>query len=289
MNKNPKKTYCVIGDPIGHSLSPQIHNFVFKNLNLLLDYEKIQVTPDNLAEFVQETRRIGRPGFNITIPHKELIIPHLDEVDPLAKRVGAVNTVLNREGRLIGFNSDIYGCKTALERNNWTPKGLVILIGAGGAARAVIEALASLGTNRLILFDLIKQRTEKLKNDFQTVHSMDIQVGSLDNDDLEANIKNVDLLINATPVGMWPNIDRIPIPQPELIPSGSTVFDLVPKPLDTLLLKSVRTKGAKTIPGLSMLIAQALAADEIWLNKRIPENIFDKVWKHLLTTLEEND
>ena len=133
MNKNCQNTYCVIGDPIAHSISPEIHAFVFQRLGLKCQYEKVHVRPNDLEAFVKESKETGRPGFNVTIPHKETVMACLDEIDELASNVGAVNTVANRNGKLTGYNTDVHGCRMALERAGWKTGGKVVLLGAGGA------------------------------------------------------------------------------------------------------------------------------------------------------------
>lgn len=288
MDKSNAHTYCVIGDPIEHSLSPNIHHIVFQNLNLELDYEKIHVKPGDLETFVAESRNTARPGFNITIPHKEAIIPYLDEMDTLASRIGAVNTVVNRNNRFIGYNTDVYGCRTALEHGGWKTGKKVILLGAGGAARAVIQALHLMHVSQVVLYDLIPERCIALKQNFGKYQSLSITIGSLSNEELKKQLNDADLLINATPIGMWPNVDQMPLPDLSWLSSNSTVFDLVPKPVHTSLLKKARTRGIKTIPGLSMLVAQALAADEIWLQKKLPNHLFEKVWNHIHQTMDQS-
>jgi len=288
MRNDIKTCFCVIGDPIGQSLSPEIHHYVFQHLKLSFRYETIRVTSDQLKSFVNEARSKGRPGFNVTIPHKEAIIPFLDDIDPLASRIGAVNTVWNQKGKMVGLNTDIYGCSTALERSGWNSSGLVILLGAGGAARAVIESLNRMQIKHLILFDILQDRAEKLKNDFLSNLNYNIEVGSLKTSAFEENLKKVDLLINATPVGMTPNEDQTPIPDIHLLPQTATVFDLVPKPVMTRLIQEARKHGLRTIYGLGMLVAQALAADEIWLHQKLEDDLYKNVINHVMNLMGEH-
>ena len=133
-----QKTYCVIGDPIGHSLSPQIHHFVFKTLNLKLYYDSVHIKKENLESFVKESKHTGRPGWNVTIPHKQTIMPFLDHIDPPPMQINAVNTVLNKNGKLAGFNTDVHGCRIALERNGRQTGNQSVILGAGGAARSAV-------------------------------------------------------------------------------------------------------------------------------------------------------
>ena len=286
-----KKTYCVIGDPIKHSLSPEIHNLIYQYIGIDFHYESLWIKSDSLSTFVEESKTLGRPGFNVTIPHKESIIPLLNKVDPLAKRIGAVNTVANRNGELIGYNTDITGFTIALKMNGYLPGEKAVILGAGGAARAVVVALYSLGLRQLAVLDIVPERAEKLKTDFKNLDGLKIIAGPPKDKNLEDNLKETTLLINATPVGMWPEVDKSPLPHTkllQLLPDNTIVFDIVYRPVITLLLANARSRGLKTISGLSMLISQAIAAEEIWLGRKLPEELFGKVWKHISKILEEN-
>lgn len=279
-----QNTFCVIGDPIGHSLSPLIHTFVFKELDLPYAYETYHVPKKKLNDFVTESRKKQRPGFNVTIPHKQNIIPFLDTLDPLAQKIGAVNTVDCKHGKWTGYNTDMEGFRTALARTGWKPqKGTVVLLGAGGAARAVIYALKTFEIQEVFLFEIDFSRAEKFRNEFEPELGIHIHLGS----SLAKALENAELLVNASPVGMWPDITKTPIADPHWIPSTCTVFDLVPNPVETRLIQDAKARGAKTIPGLSMLILQALSADEIWLNQKIPETLYDPIFQHCINQLEK--
>jgi len=279
------KTFCVIGHPIGHTLSPAIHQTVYEALGMDFKYTAVHVLPENLSDFVAEVHKTECPGFNVTIPYKEAIIPFLDDVHPSATHIGAVNTVKQENGALKGFNTDVFGMMEALKRGGWTPKGKVICLGAGGAARAAVEAMNLMGVKALILFDVIQERVHNLVCDFQRQLSMDIIEGDIKTD-LIRYLPEVNLLINATPVGMWPNSDRSPVSGLDRIASGATVFDLVYKPLKTRLMREAEQQGCKIISGLGMLIAQALAADEIWFNQKMPEGIFEGIQEKLRSQFE---
>lgn len=283
MTDNLKNEFCVIGDPVGHSLSPKIHLKVFSILNMDFQYTKRHVTLDQLAGFIQETRALARPGFNVTIPHKENIMAFLDEIDPYAMQIGAVNTVWNNQGKLIGYNTDVHGCRVALEQSGWNPVGPVILLGAGGAARAVLTALNSMQMNTILLYDIDPGRCKLLKKHFNDL-GMEIVIASHWKM-IEEWIPKTSLLINASPVGMWPNVDATPFPEKSLLNETMTVFDLVPKPLYTRLLTDAENQGASTIPGLIMLVAQALVADEIWLQQRLPKNTLSDVITYMMEVL----
>jgi shikimate dehydrogenase len=275
------RTFGVIGHPIGHTLSPVIHQTVFKRLGIAYNYEAFHVLPEQLSEYVNTARITGCPGFNVTIPHKETVIPMIDGTVPAVQLIGAVNTVKHQNGRLTGFNTDVIGLQHTLMKGGWSHRGKVIILGAGGAARAAVTAMGNMGVQSLILYDIVTPRAEKLANDFHGKSTLQIVI-----DKAEKHVPEVDLLINATPVGMWPRSDESPLEQPEQLPASATVFDMVYKPLKTRLIKQAESRGARTISGLDMLIAQALAADEIWLDKKLPEELFQEVRKTVLLSLE---
>jgi shikimate dehydrogenase len=286
MPEGKTRNFCVIGDPIGHSLSPLIHNFVFKSIGLDLSYDAVHVSPVGLGDFMEDSRRSERPGFNVTVPHKQAVIPFLDRLDATAERVGAVNTVHRTGLQLTGFNTDVHGCRTALSRSEWKPgDGSVVLLGAGGAARAAAEALGSLGVRELRLYEIDIPRMERFISDFKSANGIIITPLTSESD-LADNLKHSDLLINATPVGMWPKVDQSPIPHADWIMPSSWVFDMVPNPVETMLLRQAKSRGAATISGLVMLVAQAIAADEIWLGRRLPETLHADVFTHCMKFME---
>jgi shikimate dehydrogenase len=282
-----KKKYCVIGHPIGHSLSPQIHGMVFRFFGLDLEYTALDVPPENLENFIKESRSLKRPGFNVTIPHKQTIIPFLDELDPLSERISAVNTVVNRTGRLIGYNTDVPGFATSLKSAGWKPGGQAFILGAGGAARAVIEALVSLKVKHIMVSDILPERLVDFQRHFHEIHpGISIVVSTQDRPEFSDFIKKVSLFVNATPVGMWPNTETMPL-DPSILPRRSTVFDLVPKPVHTLFLKKAKSLGLNIIPGIHMLIAQALESDTLYLNKPVPYSLHLTVERQLSLFLKE--
>jgi len=280
-----KKQFCVIGDPIGHSLSPQIHGAVFRYFDLDVEYTAMHVTPDRLSDFVTECRTMGRPGFNVTIPHKQSIVSLLDKTDPLSDRIGAVNTVVNRGGALFGYNTDVQGFIFSLKDSGWIPDGTVLLFGAGGAARAAIEALAFLGSSTVVVSDINRDRLSEFQRHFQVLHpAMRLIAAASDSTAFETYVRQASLFINATPVGMWPNTEAVPV-HVNWLPQTATVFDMVPRPIVTALLNQAKSYGLRTIPGLTMLIAQALESDALFLDRKIPQHLFtaveDELYRHL--------
>ncbi|HEX9934835.1 MAG TPA: shikimate dehydrogenase [bacterium] len=280
--------FCVIGHPIGHSLSPQIHTRVFRHFNLDFSYTAEDVPPSGLEAFVDAARFGGRPGFNVTIPHKQTILPFLDKLDTLPQRIGAVNTVVNQNGVLIGYNTDVQGFAHALQMSNWIPAKPVVIMGAGGAARAAMEALAFKSIRTVNIVDIDQKKVKLFKSHFEKLHpDLKINVGTLNSPVFKRILKKANLFINATPVGMWPNVADSPL-DPSLLPKTCTVFDMVPKPVSTALIKRARILGMKAIPGIRMLVAQAFESDALFLKRPIPETLFNDVEDDLLAELEEH-
>ncbi|MBN2202262.1 shikimate dehydrogenase [bacterium] len=272
---DPVRTFCVIGDPIGHTLSPLIHNAVFRRLDVPMEYEAVRVPPDRLAGFVNEARRTGRPGFNVTIPHKQAVIPFLDGTRGDASRIGAVNTVAAVDGKLIGTNTDVDGCRAALARIGWEPgDGNVLLLGAGGAGRAAVRALSLEGLKKFSVFETDRSRAELLKTGLAEPMDMEMEILS-SMDALESAVRQAGLLINATPVGMWPAVDALPLPDSGWLSPSGRVFDMVPNPVETRLIREARKRGCRTVPGIVMLVAQALAADTAWLRRPMPDGLLE--------------
>jgi len=277
MPESPDLSFCVIGHPIAHSLSPAIHGFIYRRLAILARYEAVELPPEKLADFIRKARSSRRPGFNVTIPHKESIIPLLDEIEPAASRVGAVNTVSNRNGVLAGTNTDVHGCRTALQKSGFLFRGKAVILGAGGAARAAIEAIGTGGMEEVFLADILPERAERIRSHFESRFTMRIITGMPDSADLQSRLPGISLLINASPVGMWPQTDASPLLFPELFPRGATVLDMVYHPMRTRLLRDLEQRGAVCVPGLAMLVSQALAADEIFLDRKMPEDLYNPV------------
>ncbi len=255
MNVNGKtKITGIFGYPIEHTLSPLMHNTAFKDLMLNNCYVPFLVNPDDLTNAVQSIKALNMLGVNITVPHKENVMPLLDNIDKEAAFIGAVNTITNVDGKLTGYNTDGRGFMSSLEEEGVSVEGKeVLIVGTGGACRAVSYYLSE-KASKLSLFDIDRQKAEKLSNDLKEIR---------DNIHLLDNIEDAgspDMIINATPLGMRPE-DPSPI-APEQIRSGMVVYDLVYK--NTALLQEAVRKGAKAINGSGMLLWQAVLAFELW-------------------------
>ncbi|NPA63099.1 MAG: shikimate dehydrogenase [Methanococci archaeon] len=256
------KVIGLIGHPVEHSFSPIMHNTAFKDKNLNYVYVAFDVLPEHLGDAIKGAKSLGIAGFNITIPHKVEVMKYLDEVDKDAKLIGAVNTVKIEDGKAIGYNTDGIGARKALEEEIGEVKGKnIVVYGAGGAGRAVAFELAK--NNRIIIANrtvekaknLAKEIAEKLNKKF----GEDIKFS-----DLNVDLSDVDIVINATPIGMYPNVNVEPIVRAEQLREDMVVMDLVYNPLETVLLKEAKKANAKAINGLGMLIHQGAVAFKIW-------------------------
>ncbi|UCD72149.1 MAG: shikimate dehydrogenase [Syntrophobacterales bacterium] len=263
------RVFGLLGDPVFQSLSPIIHNSAFQALGCDAVYIPFQVR--SLETLLPVFLSMAVEGFSVTIPHKERIIPHLDGVDDKAKAMGAVNTVYRRDGRWLGTNTDGDGAWRALEEacGNLSKKRWAIL-GAGGAARAVAYSAGMLGCPRSLTFlGRTQERLEGLLWDMGRMFSFPVAGFILAETDLGKVFNEIDVIVNCTPIGMFPRLDETPIPSPLLRPSH-LVFDTVYNPLETRLLREARVRGCRTISGLQMFLQQAVAQFELWTGKSAP-------------------
>ncbi|WP_203361678.1 shikimate dehydrogenase [Bacillus sp. REN10] len=256
-----KKLFGVIGDPIAHSMSPVMHNSAFNALKFDGYYHPFHIKPTDLADGVKGMRAIGVEGFNVTIPHKTAIIPLLDKVDPLAEAIGAVNTVVREHDQWVGYNTDGLGYVRALREEY--PGALeeqhVLIIGAGGAARAIFYTLASEGVSRITLAN---RTLEKAKAMIESCpYSVEGTVLSLE--EAEKKLREYDVIIQTTSIGMSPQVENIPMALDHLNPKAF-VSDIIYNPLETKLLQEAKKQGAYTQNGLKMFVYQGALAFEKW-------------------------
>lgn len=246
----------VVGFPVSHSLSPRLHGFWLKEYNIAGKYELYEKKPEDLAKFINVIRNDKDfVGVNLTIPHKEAVMKLLDEVDFLANVIGAVNTVINDRGKLIGRNTDAYGCAENI-RSFVTGTKKAVVLGAGGAAKAVIFALKQLGFEQVIITNRTRERAEELASAIS--HPLLIIEWEKRSEILE----NSDLLINTTSLGMTGK-ESLEIDL-SLLPKTALVTDIVYSPLETPLLAQAKAHGNPTVDGLGMLLHQAVPAFEAW-------------------------
>ena len=278
MKVSGKTRVCaLLGDPVEHSLSPCFQNAAFQHLGLDFIYLAFTVKAEDLRSAILGVRSLGFYGLNVTMPHKISVIQYLDELDENAEKIKSVNTILNQDGRLIGYTTDGIGALNALKYNGVNPCGKkIVILGAGGASRSVSFALAK-EAEELVILNRTVARAEKLVSDVRhlIVRSEKIRWGGLTEENIRKELREADILINATPVGMSPNEDETPVNKKYIHPDLA-VFDLVYHPLETRLLKEARMVGAKTINGLSMLIHQGAASFEIWTGIKAPIEVMMK-------------
>ena len=250
------RVYGVIGDPVGHSLSPLLHNTAFQSRKI--DAVFVPFLVPDLRDFLRCAKSFGVAGFAVTIPHKEKILRHLDDCDPLAERIGAVNTVvLGGRGRMYGYNTDYVGVLRSLQKRLTLAGSRVLLYGAGGAARAAAFALVQAGSV-VCLCSRNPERAEKLA---KASGAQVVERAALRQEYFDA-------IVNCTPVGMHPH-GGLPLDLPEL--NCRILMDMVYRPRQTELLQAARNKGIETIAGLEMFLAQGFAQYEIWTGERAPE------------------
>ncbi|NMA85868.1 MAG: shikimate dehydrogenase [Tissierellia bacterium] len=277
------RLFCLIGHPVSKSLSPNIHNEFYKINNLNNVYLVFDIKEDNIENIIQSFKAMNIQGFNITIPYKIKIMDYLDEISKEAKLIGAVNTVKNENGKLIGYNTDGLGFMKSLEGNNINVKNKNILIlGSGGAANAISTSLALADVKKLYInnrnIDNSRKLVMKIGRQFPNIN---IEYGDLSLNNVKK--EEIHMVINCTSVGMYPNIEEIPISLEEF-PKNLIVYDIIYKPRKTNFLEMAEERGYYTINGLSMLINQGLYSQSIWLDENF-KNIF-KNFEEIRRTLE---
>ena len=267
------KLYGIIGNPVSHSMSPAIHNasFIEKGLNNV--YVPLKIA--NIDAFMRECRKIDFQGFSVTIPHKESVLPFLDDLDHTARKIGAINTIVNRKGKLTGYNTDcmaaVMGLEYSMKEANETLNNKkVSIIGAGGAARAIAFGLKEKGCD-ITIFNRTIERAEKLSHDVKCKFESFEEIHQIDSD----------ILINTTSIGMFPNVDQTPVSK-DILKEGMIVFDAVYNPIETRLLREANENGCHTVNGLSMFINQAAEQFRLWTNIDAPIELMTKVVKEML-------
>lgn len=272
----------VFGDPVEHSLSPPMHNAAFSALNLDWAYVPFHVKPESLGDAVRGVAALGMAGVNVTVPHKVRVIEHLDEVDEEARLIGAVNTVVNRSGRLVGYNTDGRGFLRSLERQGGaSPQGAsVVIVGAGGAAQAIACSFALHGASRVTIANRTREKAESLARRI-SAHTRAEGI-SLDPEELAPRLAGADIVVHTTSVGMYPN-HEVPPPIPaELLSPHTLVCDIVYTPRETSLIAAARSRGCRVVTGEGMLAYQGAIAFELWTGREAPEDVMlDTLRAHL--------
>ena len=257
------KLVALLGHPVGHSMSPAMHNAAFEKLGLNFTYLAFDVV--NLKSAVQAMRDMGFAGYSVTIPHKQEILKHLDRVDSLAAKIGAVNTVVNKDGLLLGYNTDALAAANALKAKTALNGKRIALVGAGGAGRAIAFALHQ--ENALVtMFDADFTRAKSLARLVGCEYLALEKLGEF----------NSEILVNATPVGMHPKVDASPVDK-SILKNGMLVFDIIYNPVETLLQKQAKSIGCETISGVEMFIGQGVEQFRLWTGKDAPVELMREV------------
>ena len=265
----------VMGWPVEHTVSPAMHNAAFDAAGLNWRYVPLAVHPDRVGEAVRGLQALGFEGCNVTVPHKQAVMEHLDEITEQAQAIGAVNTiVIWSDGRMVGYNTDAAGFLRALAEGGFQPEGKrAVVVGAGGAGRAVAYALASAEAAVTVLNRTLS-RAESLVADLAPLFpSLPLRPLPLTPATFRQEAQSADLLVNATSLGMWPQVKRSPWPEELPMPPSLTVFDLVYNPLETKLMRQARAAGVQAIGGLGMLVHQGAIAWELWAGQEAPVEV----------------
>ncbi|MEN2998225.1 MAG: shikimate dehydrogenase [Brevinematia bacterium] len=256
--------FCVIGNPVKHSRSPLVHNFLFRKMGIDAVYVAFEVK--SLKTFFEFARDVGIKGISITIPHKVEAMKFVDRVDEVSLRVGAINTVKNRDGVLEGYNTDVEGVVRSFESRG--VKDLcgktALIVGSGGVARSCILAFAKMNISRLVISGRTEEKVRRLVND---VKSFFEKTEGIDLKSVDKVIDEVDVIANCTPVGMLPNVEESPI-DVSLLKSKHIVFDTIYTPIETKLIRCAKEKNCLVIYGIDMFVFQALEQERIWLDRR---------------------
>ncbi len=256
----------VIGDPIEHSLSPKVHGAILDTLKIEYEYEKVNVKKGELKEFIEYAKKSGIKGFNITMPHKVDIISHLDFVDSEAQDFGSVNTVHIKDNKLFGYTTDATGYELSLNRNGVEFKDSnVVILGAGGACRTILKKAVKSGAKTVTILNRTIEKAREIAKDM----GESVRVCGFEKSDLLREAESADILINATPLGMhgcgeFESLDFL-----ENLPPNAFVSDLIYNPKETKFLKRAKELGHRACNGLSMLIFQAIASDEYYLERKL--------------------
>ncbi len=282
----------LLGYPLGHSLSPVLHETLMKKCNIEGEYLLYETAPANLKHAFTLFKTVGLQGVNITLPHKVAVSAYVDELDPMAEILGCVNTIVFRDGKAVGFNTDFKGFEKSLPSNTGErlSGASALVLGSGGSARMVISALLKRNTPTItvLLRSLAKaQDTIKHIEQLKTKSKSTSSLQWLNYDDID-DLSTFNLVINTTPVGMAPNMDKSPLPSALLatLPTGSFIYDLIYNPIQSQLLIDAEQAGHQTQGGLDMLLHQGIAAFEIWTGLTIDPTWLPELRDVLIQSIE---
>lgn len=268
MKHNDLKTFAVIGDPIDHTLSPTIHNAAFKHLKMNCNYIAYKIKKQELESGIESLKSIHISGFNVTIPHKINVLNYLDELDNDCYKINAVNTVVNKDGMLKGYNTDVFGFLEPFKiRNISISDYVVLLLGAGGVARAVIAACSQEHVRNIVVVNTNLERAKQLS---QLSKNIGVNIQTINITQINEYEYDYDLIVNATPLGLN---NEPSIISDTMIKKNTIVYDLVYRPMQTNLLKQAQKQNAVVIYGYEMLLHQAAKSFELWHNRESPLDI----------------
>ena len=266
------KQLGIIGNPVGHSFSPAMHNYISEALGKNYIYCAYNVEKDELKNAVEGLRGLGFAGVNVTAPYKQDVMPYLDAISEKSKAFDSVNTIVNDGGKLIGYTTDADGFYMSLKREGFNVTGKdVLILGAGGVVRPVASLLAMEGASSVTIVNRTKEKADKIACEIEK--SIGYTVFK------EIRHTHYDLVINTTSLGMHPNEDKMPPFDFGLIDKESFVADMIYNPAETLFLKEAKKMGAKTLNGLGMLIYQGILAYELFTNEKLGMDFYDKIVK----------
>lgn len=259
------KTYVVgiLGHPVSHSASPSMHNAAYEHLGLDYVYVPFDVEPGRVGDAVESLRALSLRGVNVTVPHKEAVIDYLDHIDPLAKKMGAVNTIVHRNGRLMGYNTDGPGFVAAIRYDFGLELSgrQVVLLGAGGSCRAIVVSLLE---SKVASITLLNRSVDKATLMVRSLGASNVRVCGLQSDMAQDVLSQADLVVNTTSVGMVPDIQHSPLQDFSWVQKGQCVYDIIYSPAKTRFLSEAEQAGARIANGVSMLAGQGVLAFELF-------------------------
>lgn len=268
------KQLAIIGNPVSHSFSPQMHNYISEKLGLNYVYTALKVEESGFDSAIEGIRSMGFAGVNITAPYKIRACEKMDVLSEKAKKFGSVNTCVNRNGVLYGYNTDAEGFYRSLQREKIEVKDRDILfVGAGGVTGPVMMYFAEMGAGSISIINRTESKAQKLAEYTRTQCGYDVMVG--------IDKKRYDVVINTTTVGMYPDIDKSPVSDIFFIDENTAVADMIYNPEKTAFLKMAENKGAKTVNGLGMLIYQGIVAYELFTGVKLSDSIYDEIIKNV--------
>lgn len=265
-------TRCLglFGNPVAHSLSPLLHNYTLQMMGLNYVYLPFAIPAGEIKEAVNAIRSLNFRGVNVTIPYKEAVIPYLDDISPEAEACGAVNVISNEDGCLRGYNTDGTGFTAALREEGVAIQGQTVFVGAGGAARSLAWALVNEGITQLDFMDVNLEKAEALAASLAVPAGVTLAAHSMSNDKFAQLAASSNIVINCSPVGMYPHITQSPVAALDMLQPGTVVCDIIYNPLNTKFLALGQARGLKTVNGLAMFVHQAALSLEIWLGIKPP-------------------